>query len=204
MIINASESERQAVINTAMEMTCAARTAPKTKGIDRLGTLILLDNDIVKLSKEMIKIGKEKDQPFFIRDGKMLLNAIAVVLIAVNSKTSGLNEICQYCGARNCAEAQEHCHACAFASIDLGIAIGSAISIAANHRVDNRVLFSAGKAALEHGYFGKKYNQIIAVCLTCAGKNPFYDRTEQFGTLTDIVNSGEKESETDEISSNPV
>lgn len=181
MIINASESERRAILNTAYDMACAARTAPKTKGVDRLGTLILVDNDVQKLSEKMYEIGMRDNLPFFVRDSEAILRSTAVLLIAVNTEPSGLNEICQYCGAKNCEDAMHNHYACAFASIDLGIAVGSAVSVAADNRVDNRTMFSAGKAAMEEGYFHKKYNQIIAISLASSGKNPFYDRIEQFG-----------------------
>ena len=40
---------------------------------------------------------------------------------------------------------------CAFSVTDLGIAVGSAVSLAADNRMDNRVLFSAGKGAARMG-----------------------------------------------------
>lgn len=184
MIINSVESERTAVLNTAAGMACAARTAPKTRGVDRLNTLILADSDVFKLAKHMENIGEETGQAFFIRDAKILKACIGVVLIAVDDRPSGLGEICGYCGRPNCEAATKEGGHCALASVDLGIAVGSAVSLAADNRVDNRVLFSAGRAAKDLGFFGNKYNQIIAIALACEGKNPLFDRVEQFGDLT--------------------
>ncbi len=181
MVINSKESETSAVLMTADLMAGAVRTAPKTKGIDRLDTVILNHEDLDRLVKKMEQIGVERDLEFFRRDSRVLQEATAVLLVAVKAEPSGLNEICQYCGSKNCESALDEGKRCAFTSIDLGIAIGSALSISNNNYIDSRVMFSAGRAAREYGPF-KKYDQVIAIALACKGKNPFFDRVEQFGT----------------------
>ncbi len=65
---------------------------------------------------------------------------------------------------------------CAFNSIDLGIAVGSAISIAADFHVDNRVMYSIGKASMDLGFFGKDVKQALGIPLSVTGKSPFFDR----------------------------
>ena len=65
---------------------------------------------------------------------------------------------------------------CAFDDIDLGIAIGSAVSIAANDRVDNRVMLSAGVAAQNLKILGDKTLKILAIPLSATGKSPYFDR----------------------------
>jgi uncharacterized ferredoxin-like protein len=65
---------------------------------------------------------------------------------------------------------------CAFNSGDLGIAIGSAVSRAADLRIDNRVLYSAGKAAVELELLGEDIVLAYGLPLSITGKNPFFDR----------------------------
>lgn len=65
---------------------------------------------------------------------------------------------------------------CSFNSGDLGIAVGSAVSVATDHRVDNRIMYSAGKAALELGLLGDGVAIAFGVPLSATGKNPFFDR----------------------------
>ena len=64
---------------------------------------------------------------------------------------------------------------CAFNMIDLGIAIGSAVSVAADCRVDSRVLYSAGKAAqlMQYEDFDVVWQGIP---IAAYGKSPFFDR----------------------------
>jgi uncharacterized ferredoxin-like protein len=59
---------------------------------------------------------------------------------------------------------------------DLGIAIGSAVSVAADHRVDNRVMYSIGKAAKELKLLGEEASIIFGIPLSASGKSPFFDR----------------------------
>jgi len=60
-------------------------------------------------------------------------------------------------------------------SIDMGIALGSACAVAADARVDNRIMFSAGKAAMEMGYAD---GDVLwnGIPLSVSGKSPFFDR----------------------------
>ena len=61
-------------------------------------------------------------------------------------------------------------------AVDLGIAIGSAVSVAADLRVDNRVMYSVGKAALNIGILGEDVKIAYGIPLSISGKNPFFDR----------------------------
>lgn len=82
------------------------------------------------------------------------------------------------CGFENCAEKDKHpeipCH---YNSCDLGIAIGSAVSIAADSRVDNRIMRSIGKAAIALKLFGDgEFSIAYGIPLASSGKSPFFDR----------------------------
>ena len=68
---------------------------------------------------------------------------------------------------------------CAFNITDLGIAIGSAVSVAADNRIDNRILFSAGKAAVRSGFMSETVRGCYGIPLATASKSVFYDRAEQ-------------------------
>jgi uncharacterized ferredoxin-like protein len=65
---------------------------------------------------------------------------------------------------------------CVFNTGDLGIAIGSAVSIAADHRVDNRVMYSVGQAVLEMGLFPPEVKIAYGIPLSATSKSPFFDR----------------------------
>ena len=66
MIIRSELAEAAAVLNAAHMMCAAARTAPKTKAIDNIRTLILTDDDIKKVSDHMREIAD--NQGFMLRD----------------------------------------------------------------------------------------------------------------------------------------
>ena len=53
--------------------------------------------------------------------------------------------------------------------------MGSAVSMAADKRVDNRVMFSAGAAALELGWLGQA-GIAMGIPLSARGKSIYFDR----------------------------
>lgn len=82
---------------------------------------------------------------------------------------------CGHCGYATCAEKPQG-NPCAINCIDVGIAIGSAVSRAADMRVDSRVLFSAGLAAEARGCWAKALGQVYAIPISIGSKSPFFDR----------------------------
>ena len=68
---------------------------------------------------------------------------------------------------------------CIESAIDMGIAIGSAVSTASQLKVDNRVMLSIGLAALNLGLLGKDVKMIYGIPLSISGKNPFFDRRQK-------------------------
>ena len=118
----------------------------------------------------MREIGKEPEQEFFIRDAANIDASHCILLIGAKNSPIGL-EGCSYCGFENCAEMVKAGANCAFNITDLGIAVGSAVSVAADNRIDNRVLFSAGKSETVRVCYG--------IPLATASKSVFYDRAEQ-------------------------
>ncbi|MDK2919469.1 MAG: hypothetical protein PWQ37_2202 [Candidatus Petromonas sp.] len=175
MLINSGELERKAILSTAERMCVAARTAPKGKGVDNIVTAVLTDSEKESLAIEMDKIAQNEGIDFFARDAKNLREAEAVVLIGTKIKTRGI-PYCGFCGFGNCQGKIEHGGVCAFDVGDLGIAIGSAVSIAADDRVDNRIMFSIGKAALNLNLLGEDIGIAYGIPLVAKGKSIFFDR----------------------------
>ncbi len=177
MLISSQKAEEQAVLNLACAVCAAVRTAPKACGIDHLDTAVLTGEDKEKLAAEMRRIGKEfgDDAAFFVRDAANVDASGAVVLVGAQYKTRGLDELCGACGFANCAACAAAGAACVYTSIDLGIALGSAVALAAGQHADNRIMFSIGKAAAALGLLGK-HKLIMGIPLSVSGKSPFFDR----------------------------
>ena len=172
MIINERESRHEQVLNVARQMMTAARTAPKGKGVDIIEVALVTDEDIKKLSEQLISLSEEKGMKFFLRDADNILSAECVLLIGTRELAQGLN--CGHCGFPTCAERSTGVP-CVINSVDVGIAIGSACATAADHRVDTRVMFSAGLAAQRLDIL-KGCKQVFAIPVSASSKNPFFDR----------------------------
>lgn len=175
MRIISSDLEQRAVLQVAELMCLAARTAPKGRGVDNLTTLVVTGADKDSLAVEMRRIALEAKQDFFNRDAACVETASAVVLLGQHVKVMGVSP-CGFCGYDNCAVNQQHQGRCAVSIGDLGIALGSAVSIAAQHRVDNRIMFSVGRAALNLSYFDSTITIAYGIPLSVSGKSPFFDR----------------------------
>ena len=80
------------------------------------------------------------------------------------------------CGFENCAAMMKAGANCAFNVTDLGIAVGSAVSVAANHHIDNRVMYSIGRAAIRAGVFKKDVRVCYGIPLSVSSKSIFFDR----------------------------
>jgi uncharacterized ferredoxin-like protein len=140
MLIKSKDAELAVVPEAANAMCAAARTAPKACRVDYLDTAILTGVDKDALAGEMYKIGNSpiKDGKFFIRDTDNADAAQAVVLIGTKYLPRGLGAMCQLCGFADCADSTKAGVACVFTAMDLGIALSSAVALAADARIDNR------------------------------------------------------------------
>lgn len=167
--------ENAAVLDVAQLMAAAARTAPKGRGIDNIEVFAIDDAPARDgLIRKMLDIAKAEARPTFERDANNIVSSPAILLIGVRSNPAGLN--CAYCGYATCDGLKKAKGVCAFNSIDLGIATVSAASIANLFHVDNRLMYSIGRAALDLGMFGKDVKQALGIPLSVTGKNPFFDR----------------------------
>jgi uncharacterized ferredoxin-like protein len=171
------ELREEAIYEVARKMMIAARTAPKAKGVDTLAVAVLKKDGITEVSNKLKEMARRDNLPdFFLRDAVNILSATAMVVLGTTISPLGLSP-CGMCGFANCSEKNEHPnHPCVFNTGDLGIAIGSAASVAMDHRVDNRIMYTVGRALLEMGVLGEEVKIIYGIPLSVSGKNPFMDR----------------------------
>lgn len=175
MTVNEKDCRSGQVLAVAKAMMAAARTAPKGKGTDRLEIVTVHGREeLHALAERMRAISDEMGFKFFLRDADNVEKAEAVVLIGTTIGTFGLN--CGFCGFADCEAKLKFADVpCAFNINDMGIAIGSAVSVAADMRVDNRVMWSAARGAMELGLI-EGCSAAFAILLSCTGKSPFFDR----------------------------
>lgn len=182
MLINERDNREERLLQVAHEMMTAARTAPKGKGFDIIEIALLTKGDIQNLSDAMFAYYQKTGMKFILRDAENILNASAVLLIGTKQKTHGLN--CGYCGFDTCELKNQYPKIpCAINSTDVGIAIGAACSVAADHRVDNRIMFSAGRVSQEINLL-PGCSSVYAIPISCSSKNPFFDRVQQINNDT--------------------
>ena len=175
-VIRQEEFAREAVLAAAREMANAARTAPKAVGYDRLEIALAEGAQLEELAGHMEKMAQEgRAGSHFTRDAGNVRASLCCLLIG--TRTTPMPRGCEKCGMSDCAN--HHGYAggspCLYAVHDLGLAVGSAVSLAADKRVDNRVMFSAGAAALELGWLGQA-RLAMGVPLSVNGKSIYYDR----------------------------
>jgi len=175
MKTDGTNMESEGLLEVARRMCIAARTAPKGRGTDNLVTMVLTGAEKDQIAEEQHRIGEQTGVAFFIRDAGNVRSAGALVLLGTTIETLGIPN-CGFCGFKDCAENKKNNGVCAFNTGDLGIAIGSAVSVAADSRVDNRVFFSAGRAALNLKILGPEVKIAYGIPLSVSGKSIFFDR----------------------------
>ncbi|MFC2012906.1 DUF2148 domain-containing protein, partial [Chloroflexota bacterium] len=133
---------------------------------------------------------KAKEQPphlapTFARDAGSVRNSDCVVLVGVagNPKKVELPLDCGACGYRNCKQLLNERKregkdfsgpVCMVQSMDLGIALGSAVKIASELNVDNRMMYTIGSAAKKLRLLDS--DVIIGIPLSVTGKSIYFDR----------------------------
>ena len=185
--IEDKNAEMEGVLTVAKAMAVAARTAPKTRGDDAIETLIVYGDELNELADAMKRHGvHSKISEGFERDAGNVAKSQAVLLVGVSDlkpKKPDKALDCGGCGHVNCngflkAEKSEGNDfpgpICMFQSIDLGIALSSACSVAARFHVDNRMMYTVGGPARKLAWM--KSQVIIGIPLSCSGKNIYFDR----------------------------
>ena len=99
-ILRSEKTEKDAVLMGGSMMALSARTAPKTRGLDSVKTVILTGEDLESLAVAMEKKAQEKstDLPSFKRDAGNVRASAAVLLIGVSRDPKRM-ELPLNCGA---------------------------------------------------------------------------------------------------------
>ncbi len=188
-LINSSQAEKEAVLTAAKLMMAAITTAPKGRGVSEVTSILLFDEEKEHLARSMEEQNSHKATPvgFFKRDAQNIRKAAAVLLIGVKGTMPKKPEMpfnCGACGYPSCSEFMKTQKKkgedfvgplCAFQVMDLGIALGVAAKMAGELNIDNRMMYSAGAAAMNLGLL--KADLIIAIPLSVSEKNIFFDRS---------------------------
>jgi uncharacterized ferredoxin-like protein len=185
-ILSSDASENEGLLQAAKMLLVSARTAPKSGGVDDILTAIVLGKEKESLADEMDRIADERKIAGFKRDAKNLRDSSVAVIIGVRGTRSyGLN--CGACGHATCAEFDETEKQngqdfagpnCLFKSLDLGIAIGSAVKTASALDVDNRIMYRVGTAARSLNLLPEA-SVIMGIPVSAKGKNIYFDRPAQ-------------------------
>ena len=176
MIADERDLREEQALDIAKKMLVAARTAPKGKGFDIIECVVVSGDDKEALAVEMEVYSEDTGFKFPLRDADNVRASQCVVLVGTRSKVQGLN--CGHCGFPTCGEKPEAVP-CEVNSVDVGIALGSAAALAADFRVDTRIMFSAGMAAQRLGMLGEGIGQVYAIPISIASKSPFFDRVSK-------------------------
>lgn len=162
----------QLAIEAAHRMMTAALTAPKGKGVDDVVCALVDGDELEQLATEMVRLAGGNPYASFVRDAGNVRASECLVLIGCRRRPLGLN--CGHCGFPTCGE-KPKATPCAFNTVDLGIAVGSACASAADARIDTRVMFTAGLAASSLGWLDGAA-PLFALPLSISSKSPFFDR----------------------------
>ena len=177
MIINEENSRHEMILAAAKEAMSAARTAPKTRGIDNLIIKVVDGEDVERVAAMMEEVAARTPgkRPTFVRDAGNVRASQAIILIGAKQNPVGLD--CTWCGFSSCERKGDNPKAqCVFNVMDLGIALGSVGALLADKHIDNRFMYSIGYAALDLKLFPPEVSVALGIPLSVSGKSPYYDR----------------------------
>jgi len=189
--------DKSAVVTVLGLMALAARTAPKSFGADCLEIRILTDEERQRIISQMRAMGEKKSaaaktenraKAFILDwncDADTVERADGVLMLGIQgTKVGGVN--CGGCGSATCAEMLQAPRPegdfpgpyCMYRLWDLGIAVSSAVAVAAHHFLDNRMFQKIGAAAMKLGIM-EQCAPIIGIGVSCSSKNIFFDRKDK-------------------------
>ncbi|MEM0017306.1 MAG: DUF2148 domain-containing protein [Candidatus Korarchaeum sp.] len=156
---------REALVQVARLMMISAITAPKARGVDNVICRIIDDGEIIsKIADKMEELASELGD-VFLRDSRSLRNSEVLLLVGCKMAEAGMKERIEGIGITEDV---------ALSIINLGIALGSAVKTASTLNVDNRIMFTVGKAAKRLGLLDADI--VLGVPLSVSSKNIYFDR----------------------------
>jgi len=187
-ILSSSQAEQEAIFTAAKMIMAAVTTSPKARGVSAVSSVLIHGEEKEKLAKAMEDQFSKKNSRLeaFRRDAQNIRRCAAVLLIGVKGTVPKKPETpfnCGACGYASCADLIRARKKrgedfvgplCAFQVMDLGIALGAAAKTAGELNIDNRLMYTAGAAAMNLGYL--EADMIIALPLSVSEKNIFFDR----------------------------
>jgi uncharacterized ferredoxin-like protein len=188
-ILTSAQAEQEAILTAAKLIMAAVTTSPKTRGVSKISSVLIQGEEKERLAKAMEDHGSPKsyNQEIFHRDANNIRRSAAVLLMGVKGTMPKKPERplnCGACGHPSCAQFTRTEKKsggdfigplCAFQVIDLGIALGVAAKMAGELNIDNRLMYTAGAAAMTLGLL--EADMIIALPLSVSEKNIFFDRS---------------------------
>jgi uncharacterized ferredoxin-like protein len=182
-IVQSRDGEKDATLQAANLMMAAARTAPKTAGVDDVLTLIVYGPEKDAIAEKMERISEDREIESFRRDAKNVRDSVAVVLVGVRGGKS-VRLDCGGCGYDKCVDFDAVKRksgrdfigpTCIFKALDLGIALASAAKTASLLNVDNRIMYRIGTASLMLGLVPEA-TIVIGIPVSVKGKSIYFDR----------------------------
>ena len=190
--LQAGTVERDAIRMVAALMAASARTAPKARGADDIQTMIVDGEDITAIADAMQKqtdVHVEGFKHAFIRDAQNVRESDCVLLIGCQGMPKGFPDFseipldCGACGYKSCQQMDKariregkdfNGPICVIQAIDFGVAIGSAVKIAMDLNIDNRIMYTIGAAVKQMKLMDSDI--VMGIPLSVKGKSPFFDR----------------------------
>lgn len=176
-------AEKEAILNAVKLMLVSARTAPKSGGKDDISASIVYGKEKDAIARKMRQIARERKLEGFTRDARNLRDSEAALLVGVKGdKSFGLD--CGACGYETCKKFEKATRkkgrdfagpTCLYKSLDLGIALGSAVKTAGILNVDNRIMYRVGAAAKMLDKLPKA-TIVIGIPVSAEGKSIYFDR----------------------------
>lgn len=189
--------EEGAVQDIIKIIAVAVRTAPKANGVDDVDIAVLDGGDLEPLACAMDELAEQRTSPYpsgpFRTNGDHVRKANAVVLIGVKGSRRDIEKPldCGACGFGECAKLKKSERrqgndfigpTCILKALDLGIAIGSAVYLAGEFHLDNRIMYTVGAAAQKMQLLDSDI--IMGIPLSVTGKNPYFDRGRSSALLS--------------------
>ena len=187
-ILSSAQAKNEAILTAARLIMAAITTSPKARGVSSVCSVLIQGEEKERLAKAMEDHARRKstNKEIFPRDANNIRCSEAVLLVGVKGSMPKKPEKplnCGACGYSACAQfirtekkrGEDFVGPlCAFQVMDLGIALGVAAKLAAELNIDNRLMYSAGAAAMTLGLL--EADMVIALPLSISEKNIFFDR----------------------------